>query len=283
MLPAAALSGTFVLYPMLDLVRVAFTDARTQGLAYRYTADTFRALVGSSEFALMAGITLVFVFASVALQMTTGLGVAVLVDAARRRGAFGTVPARAAVLLGWIIPGVLVGVLWRLLLVENRSGIVNHALSAFGAGPLPLLSTPALALTAVIVANTWRGAAFTMILQYAGLQRIPRELHEAADLEGLGAWARLRWLILPQLAPVLALNLVLATIQTLNTFDLILPLTGGGPARRTEVVSLFMYRSAFFELEAGRAAAVAVLLLAVNLALAVVALRLGERWQEAPR
>jgi multiple sugar transport system permease protein len=187
------------------------------------------------------------------------------------------------VLLGWIIPGVLVGVLWRLLLVENRSGIVNHALSAFGAGPLPLLSTPALALTAVIVANTWRGAAFTMILQYAGLQRIPRELHEAADLEGLGAWARLRWLILPQLAPVLALNLVLATIQTLNTFDLILPLTGGGPARRTEVVSLFMYRSAFFELEAGRAAAVAVLLLAVNLALAVVALRLGERWQEAPR
>jgi multiple sugar transport system permease protein len=282
-MPAAALSGAFVLYPMLDLVRVAFTDARTQGLAYRYTTETFRALLGSSEFALMAGITLVFVFASVALQMTTGLGVAVLVDAARRRGALGTVPARAAVLLGWIIPGVLVGVLWRLLLVENRSGIVNHALSAFGAGPLPLLSTPALALTAVIVANTWRGAAFTMILQYAGLQRIPRELHEAADLEGLGAWARLRWLILPQLAPVLALNLVLATIQTLNTFDLILPLTGGGPARRTEVVSLFMYRSAFFELEAGRAAAVAVLLLAVNLALAVVALRLGERWQEAPR
>ena len=90
-------------------------------------------------------------------------------------------------------------------------------------------------MASVIAANAWRGCAFSMILQFAGLQRIPRELHEAADLEGLRPWARLRMLILPQLAPVLALNLVLITIQTLNTFDLILPLTGGGPARRTEV------------------------------------------------
>jgi multiple sugar transport system permease protein len=73
---------------------------------------------------------------------------------------------------------------------------------------------------------------------------------------------------------VLALNLALVTIQTLNTFDLILPLTGGGPARRTEVVSLFMYRSAFASMEAGRAAAVAVILLALNLGLAFLAARL---------
>src|SRR5262249_58081962 len=112
-----------------------------------------------------------------------------------------------------------------------------------------------------IVANVWRGCAFSMILLYAGLQRIPRELHEAADLEGLGAWGRLRQVLIPPLKPVLALNLALVTIQTLNTFDLILPLTGGGPARRTEVVSLFMYRSAFSDLEAGRAAAGAVVLL----------------------
>ena len=81
-----------------------------------------------------------------------------------------------------------------------------------------------------------------MILLYAGLQRVPRELHEAADLEGVSAWQRLRWLLIPQLAPVIALNLVLITIASFNTFDLIIPLTGGGPARRTEVISLFMYR-----------------------------------------
>jgi ABC-type sugar transport system permease subunit len=78
---------------------------------------------------------------------------------------------------------------------------------------------------------------------------------------------------LPQIAPVVALNLAVITIATLNTFDLILPLTGGGPARSTEVISLFMYRSAFFNLEAGRAAAVAVIMLALNLGLAAFAVR----------
>ena len=136
-------------------------------------------------------------------------------------------------------------------------------------------------MASVIAANTWRGCAFSMILQFAGLQRIPRELHEAADLEGLRPWARLRMLILPQLAPVLALNLILITIQTLNTFDLVLPLTGGGPARRTEVISLFMYRAAFYDLETGRAAAAAVLLLALNIGLAVLAARLILRPRKA--
>jgi multiple sugar transport system permease protein len=113
-----------------------------------------------------------------------------------------------------------------------------------------------------------------MILQYAGLQRVPRELHEAADLEGFSAWQRVRWLLVPQLAPVLIVNLVLITIASFNTFDLIIPLTGGGPARQTEVISLFMYRLGFFDLDAGRAAAVAVAMLGVNLSLAWVAGRL---------
>ena len=133
------------------------------------------------------------------------------------------------------------------------------------------------------VANVWRGCAFSMILLYAGMQRVPRELHEAADLEGVSAWQRLRWLLIPQLAPVIALNLVLITIASFNTFDLIIPLTGGGPARRTEVISLFMYRLGFFDLEAGRAAAVAVVMLIVNLMLAWVTGRLIMRDDAAPR
>jgi len=271
--PALVLVATVLVYPMLDLVRLAFTDTRTHGAAYSYTTASFRALFADPAFYGMVGVTLVFVASSVALQLGLGLGIALLIDAARRRGAAGTLAARVAVVSAWVIPGVLVGVLWRILLVENRAGIVNYWLSRAGIGPLPLLSSGTLAMASVIAANTWRGCAFTMILQFAGLQRIPRELHEAADLEGLGAWARFRMVVLPMIAPVLALNLALITIQTLNTFDLILPLTGGGPARRTEVISLYMYRSAFYGLEAGRAAAVAVVMLALNLGLALVAVR----------
>jgi multiple sugar transport system permease protein len=275
--PALALVTVILIYPMLDLLRLSLTDATVAGTRYAYTTSSYRTLIGDPAFYGMIAVTVVFVGASVVLQLTLGFAVAWLIDAARRRRARGTLAARVAVVSAWVMPGVLAGVLWKILLIENRSGIVNYYLSLLKLGPLPLISSPVLALASVVVANVWRGCAFSMILLYAGMQRVPRELHEAADLEGASAWQRLRWLLVPQLAPVVALNLVLITIASFNTFDLIIPLTGGGPARRTEVISLFMYRLGFFDLEAGRAAAAAVVMLIVNLVLAAVASRLMSR------
>jgi multiple sugar transport system permease protein len=271
--PALLLTGLFLGYPLLDLVRVAFSDARTGQAPSRYGLVSFADVVADGEFHGMLGATLVFVGACVALQMGLGLLLSAMLDAARRARRPGTLAVRIAVVSAWVVPGVLVGVLWKVVLVENRSGIANYALSLLGQGPWPWLSSPTLAMVSVVVANTWRGCAFSMILLYAALQRVPRELHEAADLEGLGPLARFRVVSWPLIRPAAALNLSLITIQTLNTFDLILPLTAGGPARATEVVSLFMYRSAFMSLEAGRAAAVAVLLLGLNLLLAWAAFR----------
>jgi multiple sugar transport system substrate-binding protein len=282
-LPAVALVTIVLVYPMLDLARLSLTDATVAGRGYTYTASTYRALVLDPAFYGMIVVTAIFVAGSVLLQLTIGFGLAWLIDAARRRGAPGTMAARIAVVSAWVIPGVLAGVLWKILLIENRSGIVNYYLSLAGFGPAPLISSPVLALLSVVVANVWRGCAFSMILLYAGLQRVPRELHEAADLEGATAWQRLRWLLVPQIAPVILLNLVLITIASFNTFDLIIPLTGGGPARRTEVISLFMYRLGFYDLEAGRAAAVAVVMLAINLLLAWIAGRLIARGAAEPR
>jgi ABC-type sugar transport system permease subunit/ABC-type glycerol-3-phosphate transport system substrate-binding protein len=280
--PALALVTVILIYPMLDLLRLSLTDATVAGTRYAYTTSSYRTLIGDPAFYGMIAVTVAFVGASVVLQLTLGFAVAWLIDAARRRRARGTLAARVAVVSAWVMPGVLAGVLWKILLIENRSGIVNYYLSLLKLGPLPLISSPVLALASVVVANVWRGCAFSMILLYAGMHRVPRELHEAADLEGASAWQRLRWLLVPQLAPVVALNLVLITIASFNTFDLIIPLTGGGPARRTEVISLFMYRLGFFDLEAGRAAAAAVVMLIVNLVLAAVASRLMSRRAEQP-
>ncbi|PYR40554.1 MAG: hypothetical protein DMF93_10770 [Acidobacteria bacterium] len=282
-LPAAALVTIVLVYPMLDLLRLSFTDATVAGRSYQYTTSSYRALVSDPAFYAMIVVTAIFVAGSVVLQLTIGFALAWLIDAARRRRAPGTLAARVAVVSAWVIPGVLTGVLWKILLIENRSGIVNYYLSRAGLGPAPLISSPVLALLSVVVANVWRGCAFSMILLYAGLQRVPRELHEAADLEGVSAWQRLRWLLVPQIAPVLLLNLVLITIASFNTFDLIIPLTGGGPARRTEVISLFMYRLGFYDLEAGRSAAAAVVMLAINLLLAWIAGRLIVRGGVEPQ
>jgi ABC-type sugar transport system permease subunit/ABC-type glycerol-3-phosphate transport system substrate-binding protein len=277
LLPAMALATAFLVYPMLELLRLAATNSTTEGASYAYTAASLTSVATDPELPRMIFVTLLFVTASVVLQLAIGLGLAVLIDAARRRGTTGTMFARASVVSAWVIPGVLIGVLWRILLMENRAGIVNYVGSGFGLPALPFLSSGSMALASVVVANVWRGSAFSMILQFAGLMRIPKELHEAADLEGLTRFQRLRWLILPQLKPILALNLVLITISTLNTFDLILPLTGGGPARQTEVIALYMYRSAFYSLEAGRSAAIATVMLAVNLALAFLAVKVMRR------
>src|SRR5262249_60761978 len=154
------------------------------GLACACSLECYRGVLGDPAFPGMVAVTLVFLAASVALQMGAGLGIAILLDAARRRRAPFTLAARVAVVSAWVIPGVLVGVLWRILLIENRSGIVNYGLSRLGLGPLPLISSGALALASVIVANGWRGCALSMILLFAGLERIPPEVHQAAGLVG---------------------------------------------------------------------------------------------------
>jgi len=272
--PAAALVGAIVLYPMCELVLLAFSGGESTNGHTRVTADAVRTLVADPQFRRMTSVTLVFVAASVVLQLAIGIALAWLIDAARRRHVRGTLAARAAVVSAWVMPGVLAGVIWKILLIENRAGIITYYASRVGIGPLPLLSSSGFALVSVVAANVWRGCAFSLVLQYAGLQRIPRERHEAADLEGVTAFQRLRWVILPALAPVIALNAILITIATFNTFDLIMPLTGGGPARSTEVISLFMYRSAFFDLDRSKAAAVGVVMLAINIGLALVAMRL---------
>jgi multiple sugar transport system permease protein len=277
LMPALTLVALFFAYPIAELVRLAFTDLRAHGTPYRYTLAGVRAVALDPELHGMLGTTLGFVAACVLLQLAVGLGLALVLDGARRRRMRGTLLVRTTVVAAWVVPGVLVGVLWRILLVENRSGIANYLLSLAGMGPLPFLSSPGVALGSAIAANVWWGSAFSMILQYAGLLRIPEELHEAADLEGISGLRRLWLVTLPQIAPFVGLNLALITIATLNTFDLILPLTGGGPARATEVVALSMYRAAFFNLETGRAAAIALLMLALNLALALAALHVWRR------
>lgn len=97
---------------------------------------------------------------------------------------------------------------------------------------IPFLSEPGLALWSVTLANVWRGTAFSMILQYAGLQSISAELYEAAQVDGASPLQQFRYVTLPQLRPHLTINLILSTIATFNTFDMILPLTGGGPDGR---------------------------------------------------
>lgn len=273
LLPTLVLLAVFQLYPLAEAIRLSFTD--TSLLEPAAAADfvglaQYVSLVTDAGFWSMLRVTAVYAFSSVVLHVLLGLGLALAIDYGVRRHLYGHVTTRVAVLLAWVIPGVIIGLVWKVMLVESGLGAVNHFLGLVGVGPVPFRSDPTLALASTIAAGTWRGTAFTMIMIYGGLQRVPRHLYEAARVDGAGRWARFRHVTLPQLKPVVFVTTVLVTIYALNTFDLIFALTGGGPGRATEVLALFMYQEAFGDYAIGRAAAVAVVMLLVNLGLTAV-------------
>lgn len=257
-------------YPLYDVIRLSFTNSSILRADFQYGLDSYVRVFTDTTFQQTLIVTFVFVFSNVILQVGLGLLVALLLNTSGKRGLPGTVMTRTVVLAAWMIPGVLVGIVWRMILSSANFGILNYMMQSAGFARIPFLVHPTFALVSIIVANVWRGTAFTMILQYAGLQRIPLELYEVAEVDGASVIQKFFYITLPQLRPIMFVNLVLITIYTFNTFDMIMSLTGGGPAGTTRVLTLEAYRQVFRFFDMGRGAAVAVILLLINLCMAFV-------------
>jgi multiple sugar transport system permease protein len=268
--PLFLMIGVFYLYPLLATIRLSLTGAHASGT----TLANFREVLGSTDFAGMVRITAIFVLGSVAGQLIAGLLIAALLVAGERRRLPGTGLVRGVVMIGWILPGVVLGIIWKLLLDESPSGVLAYLLSFIGVANPVFLSAAGPALFWVTIANIWRGTAFSMLMQYSGMQTIPPELYEAATVDGASPWQQFTRITIPSLRRILLINLVLITIATLNTFDMVVPLTGGGPGRATEVVALFIYDVVFVQFSIGRGAAVAIMLALLGIVLTVAYFRI---------
>lgn len=279
LVPVSAVLVLVLVYPLVEIVRLSFTDASlVSGEPYSITTDSYESVLRGSDFRHTLQITFLFVLFSTVFQLLLGLCAALVVNGAQRRGLRGTVVTRTAIMTAWAVPGVIIGIIWSLLYQESSSGILNYGLSFVGfSGRIPFLSDPNLALVSVTVANVWRGTALSMILCYAGLKTIPDELYEAARVDGANSLQMLRRITLPLMMPILLTNLVLVVVETFNTFDMVLALTGGGPGNATEVLALNVYDQIFRQLNAARGAAMAVVLLLVNVVMIGLYLRLAER------
>jgi multiple sugar transport system permease protein len=272
-LPMIFFLGLFYLYPLLDVIRLSFTDASLLRETYTYTLSSYDRLIRDPRTLFSLRITVIFALTNVVFQLILGLLIALVFQAGEQRKLVGTTFVRTVVLAAWIIPGVITGILWRMLLTTSNHGIVNYAIRSVGGESVPFLIDPNFALGSVILVNIWHGTAFSMLLQYAGLQRIPQELYEAARVDGAGAWQSFRFITLPQLRPVLFINLVLISIYTFNAFDMILALTAGGPARMTEVLTINTHTQVFQFFQLGRGAGMAVVLLLINLVMTLIYFR----------
>ncbi|MFF8475333.1 carbohydrate ABC transporter permease [Streptomyces sp. NPDC015414] len=247
--------------PLLYGVMLAFTDAQSG----RTTATTwigalnFRDLLHDTLFWESFRIGLVWAVGVTVPQFLLALGLALLLDQDLRLRRF----ARALAIVPWAMPEVVVGIMWRLVYSPD-AGVLNETLRDLGLGDgRDWLSGLATVLPAVIVVGVWAGMPQTTVALLAGLQNTPRELHEAAAVDGAGAWRRFRAVTWPALRPVALAITALNLIWNLNSFALVYVLTSGGPGGKTRLPMLFAYEEAFRYGQFGYAAAMGCVLVAV--------------------
>ncbi len=268
--PAIAMIGLFYLVPILDALRLAFTDASLLGGEVSYSLSALRGVFTDPALAIVLRNTLVFAASAVTGQVLLGLGIALLVARGERHRLRGMLTLRTIVLAAWVVPGIANGLIWQMLFSEAPFGAINSALRLVGLAPVAWLSNPSMAMVSVIVTTIWQGTAFAMIVLYAARKGIDPALYEAAAVDGASPLSAFWNITLPQMRAALLVTAILVTIQMVNAFDAVLALTGGGPGRATEVLALFTYRTVFANHDLARGAVLAILLLGISLVFALV-------------
>lgn len=270
-LPATIYVFMFTLYPALYGIMISFTDMHFGYTDYRFVGlENYTRLLQWRHLPTVLRNTGVFVGAVVFLQMSFGLLIAMLLN----RKVPGRALARSVAIFPWILPAIVIGLMFKQMFVGSRLGIMNALRSSMGLQTVSWLTNPSLAMAIMIGSVTWRGTALSIILQLGGLQTIPDEVNEAAVIDGAHSLQRLWYITLPLLRPSLLINLIMATSGTFNHVDIPLSLTGGGPRRATEVLSLALYKQAFEMLDASLAATIATVILVINLILTLVYLKI---------
>ncbi len=279
LVPAIGMLALFRAYPMAHQAWLSLTDMRTAtiGQARFVGLDNYRFIFTDASFLGSLGFTFTFTVGSVALSFLVGFSLALLLNRPLR----GRSVYRTAILTSWVISSLIVGYMWQMLLNESSAGVVNGMLRNLGLPAVAWISDPSTARISVILVDIWRSSAYIMVFMLGGLQTIPRELVEAAMIDGASAWQRLRHIVLPLLSGLITIALIFTTIATFNVYELIVSLTGGGPGRATMTVGYQMFRTAFGGGEAqglgllGRGAAMGMLMFVFTLAFTVLYLRVG--------
>src|ERR1700722_17102521 len=279
LLPAALCMLATVVVPIGMAMKMSlYNDVLYKPQEYRFIGlGNYVRLAQDPVFWLTLWNSFVWVFGSVVLQFVAGFAAALLLHQAFR----GRALVRMLALLPWIIPGVVVGLIWEWLYQPNY-GVINDLLIRAGwlHDRIAWLSSPDLAMAAVVFTNVWRGIPFFAIMLLAGLQAIPGELYEAEHVDGAGVPARFRHITFPLLRPIIVVATATRIIWTFNYADLIFVMTSGGPANATQITSTYTLLQAYSNLDFGYAAALSVVLLLVMLAFTAAYLRLTRGVEE---
>jgi multiple sugar transport system permease protein len=264
--PALIFMVAMFAYPLFYNIWMSVTDFRVAtfltGVAPFVGIDNYVDLFRNKTFYSALWLTGIFTAISIAGQMTIGMLLALFFWRSFPLNA----TMRALLLAPWLLPLVVSSSVWQWMFQQDY-GIINYVLVSLGLveSKIPWLVNPTNALISVIITNIWIGIPFSMAVFHSGLQALPREILEAAELDGAGKFQRFFLVILPLLRPLTAIVFVLSVTYTVKVFDLIYVMTGGGPADATQTLAIFSFKLSFKLFDFGHGAAVGNVLVVISL------------------
>jgi len=269
--PALILLGIFLLWPIAYLFYLSFTTGSFTAEGVRWAGlRNYIRLVINPDFRQVLGNTLYFTIATVIPSLVIPLGLAVLLNRSfALRGVL-----RTAYFIPSITSLVAVGLGFRWLF--QTEGPVNALLDSLGFEPIPWLGSSTWAMPVIILLSSWKQLGFNMVVFLAGLQAIPLNRYEAAELDGANSWAKFWHITLPGLRPTLIFATVTTAIFTLRSFEQVYIITGGGPLNSTNLLVYYIYEEAFSLFDFGYAAAATTVLLSFTLVLVYFQLKTGD-------
>lgn len=263
----------FAYWPVVYNAYLSFTDwDMVSPVRDLVGLDNYAGLLTDPDFLGDLWTTVVFVVGIVGGGLVLGLATALLLNQRLR----GRDAVRTLTFAPYVLSGAAVGTLW-LFLFDPNYGLVRPLLAPFGLTAPAMMTDSTWALFGLILVYLWKNTGFVAVVYLAGLQGLPRDVFEAAALDGAGAWTRLRRIVLPLLSPVTFFLLVTCTITTFQAFDVIAVMTGGGPGTSTSILSWFIYDQGFRTFDAGRASASAMIMFVVLLLITGFQARFLER------
>jgi putative chitobiose transport system permease protein len=271
--PALLVLGIFFFWPLAHAVHLSFTDYQLGGAAHWIGLRHYARLWEDPLFWQATGQTFLFLLGVVPPLVGLSLVLAVVVN----RAVPGIRFFRAAYYLPVVVSMVVVGIAWRWLYAEQ--GLLNGMLESVGLPSVGWLTSPDLAIWAVMAVTVWKGLGYYMVIYLAGLQTIPNELHEAAQLDGANRLQAHLAITVPLMRPSIALVAIISSISALKVFTEIFVMTGGGPLNRTQTLVYHLYEQGFTNGDFGYACALGVVLFLLVLGFSLLNLKMFESGQ----
>jgi multiple sugar transport system permease protein len=264
MMPSIVLLLVTLAYPIFYTIDISFStfDLSTFGAGEFVGFANYEEVLSDYRFWDAFKVTLVYLVIALPLQVTLGFFIAFLINAEwRGRGV-----TRALFIIPMVVAPVVAGGIWRMIL-DPLWGLMNHALQGIGVGPLDWFGDPNLAMAAIIIIDTWRWTPFIVLIATAALLALPRDVFDAAKIDGAGWWATLWSVALPLLIPIITATFIIRWLGAVKMFDIVLAATYGGPGKATNVLNLFIYEEAFRSLHFAESSAMAVIVLVLTMVL----------------